>query len=325
MSVDPSIVFMGTPEFAAEILQKLHDGGFCIAGCVCQPDKPSGRKMKCQPPPAKILAEKLGIPVLQPEKARDPSFIAQLRDWNPDLVITAAYGKILPQMILDIPRHGCLNVHGSLLPKYRGSAPVQRVVMQGEKMTGVTIMKMDAGMDTGDILTIHESEIPSGMNADVLMMRLAAVGGELLLETIHPYLKGKITPQVQDSSEATYAPPLKKEEGLIQWERSAVEIHNLVRGLYGWPGTYTFLNGNRMKIFETVVFEDKEEIISSYIRTQGTPRPGTILSSSGGKLLVFCGKETVLQLLSIQSPSGKRVAAKECAHNYPVGTLFTPK
>ena len=318
----PRIVFMGTPAFASAILQKIVVAGFRVVACVTKPDQPSGRKMRLVPSPVKETAEQHSIPVLQPQRARDPSFEKELRDLSPDLVVTAAYGKILPESILSIPRHGCLNVHGSLLPRYRGAAPVQWSLLNGERETGVTLMIMDAGIDTGAVLSAAKVEIPLSMNAEGLMTLLSERGGELLVSAISPYLKGDLRPVAQTDEGATYAPSIQKEQGLIDWEAPALAVHNQIRGLYTWPGAFTFLDGTRIKIFESLLFLSAADIIREYEECFGCPEPGTILRAASGELIVSCAENTALQILSLQPQSGRRMQASECAHNFRRGMFF---
>ena len=318
----PNIIFMGTPDFSAVILRALCEADASVLAVVTQPDKPQGRKMKLTPSPVKVFAESLGIPVLQPNRVRSQAFISTLKALSPDLIITAAYGKILPKGILDIPKYGCLNVHGSILPKYRGAAPVQWAILNGEKISGITIMKMDEGMDTGDILSEKKVDIPLSMNANDLMTLLSEEGARLLLSTIPSYIEGEMKPVLQEESLATYAPMIEKEQGLIDWEKDAIHIHNQVRGLSMWPGTHTFFAGGRLKIIASSPVENARMLLQNYSEIHGVPKAGTVIDSASGKLLVACGNETALALLHLQLPSGKRLLAKDCAHNFHVGTKF---
>ena len=235
----PRIVFMGTPGFAAEVLRAVLDwSGGDVAGVFTQPDRPCGRGQACKPCDVKLLALEEGIPVFQPEHFKTRENIDLLRRLAPDFVLVAAYGLILPQAVLDIPSRGCLNVHASLLPKYRGAAPIQRAVMAGETTTGVTIMLMDAGMDTGPVLLTRSTPIGADEDAGSLHDRLASMGGALLVQAIEGLLEGRITPSPQDNDQATYAPKLRKEDGLIDWSLPAQEVHNRIRGLSPWPGSF---------------------------------------------------------------------------------------
>src|ERR1051326_2273760 len=234
---------MGTPELARTVLQALLiEPSFQIAAVVTQPDRPKGRDLKIQPSPVKGLAVKNSLPLLQPERARDPVFFSQLGDIKPDLIAVAAYGQILPQCILDLPAHGCLNVHTSLLPRYRGAAPIQWALLNDDPETGVTIMKMDAGMDTGEILTQEKTSIKATDTAESLHDRLAEIGGRLLVRTIPDFVAGKIIPCPQPSEGVVLAPKIKKKDGIIDWMRPARGIWNQVRALVPWPGAFTSLS-----------------------------------------------------------------------------------
>ena len=239
-----NIVFIGTAELSCASLEKLAEQ-HSVAAVVTQPDKPKGRELKLTPSPVKLLAEKLRLPLLQPAKARDEKFIAELRALKPDLIVVVAYGQILPQTILDLPAHGCLNVHTSLLPQYRGAAPIQWAIADGEPETGVTIMKMDAGLDTGPILSVRRTPILPTDNSQTLHDRLAQLGAELLAETIPAYVAGKIQPQPQPAEGASYAAKIKKEDGRVDWNSPAEKIWNRLRAFTPWPGAFTFLEGAR--------------------------------------------------------------------------------
>jgi methionyl-tRNA formyltransferase len=242
-----SIVFMGTPDFAVPALRALmqhHD----VIGVVTQPDRPAGRKRAPQPSPVKKIALGAGIPVFQPEKLRREEAQAELRQWQPDVYVVAAFGQILPQDVLDIPPHGSINIHASLLPRWRGAAPIQAAIRAGDTETGITIMQMDAGLDTGPILAQRSIEIATGETSQTLHNKLAQLGGELLIETLPAYLTGEIQPQPQPEDGITYAPQIKKEEGRIDWTESAVAIERQVRALTPWPGVFTFWEDAQLKI-----------------------------------------------------------------------------
>ena len=245
------VVFMGTPEFAVPTLQHLVNSEHSVVGVVCQPDRPSGRGKKIQLGPVKMLALAQDLPVIQPEKMKAPEFLETLRAWNPDVIVVAAFGRILPQVILDLPPKGCLNVHGSLLPKYRGAAPIQWAVINGETETGVTIMVMDAGMDTGDILEQAVMPISDDDTAGDVARRMAEIGGSLLVGTLGKWMNETIQPQPQNESQATLAPILKKEDGLLKWSQSAATLANRIRGLSPWPGGYTFVSWGTMGHLES--------------------------------------------------------------------------
>ena len=243
------IVFMGTPQFAVPTLQMLLDRGENVVAVVTQPDRPKGRGQQLQQPPVKELALKHGIPVLQPHKVRDPFFIETLLDLKPDLIVVVAFGQILPKALLDIPPKGCINVHASLLPRYRGAAPLNWCIINGETETGVTTMLMDPGLDTGPMLLRSATTIDGNEDITSLHDRMSLMGAQLLAETLDKLKAGMVSPQQQDDTLTCYAPMLKKEDGLINWYREASTIHNQVRGLATWPGTYTFLDGLILKIY----------------------------------------------------------------------------
>jgi len=312
---------MGTPEFAAVVLERLCREGYDIAACVTQPDKPSGRHMKLTPPPAKSLAIEKGIPVFQPSSLRTEEFLAQLKSWEPDLIVTAAYGKILPPAVLSVPEKGCINVHASLLPKYRGAAPVQWAILNGDKVTGITIMNMDEGMDTGDIIAQRECPIDPDIDTEKLMARLAGIGADLLADTLPQYLSGQTTSTPQDNSRMTLSPPIRKEQGLIDWSRSAQQIHDQIRALAAWPGAYTALNGGRFKIYCSSIADNREDIIREYRGQNDEPVPGTIIRATKCEITVACGTGC-LNLLCVQPQSCRRMNASECAHNFRTGMTF---
>ena len=311
------IVFMGTPELAATVLARLVEEKYDVVLCVTQPDKPVGRKMILTSPPAKVEAQKNGIEVWQPTTLRTEESIEKIAAIAPDLIVTAAYGKILPQAMLDIPKYGCLNVHGSLLPQYRGAAPVQRAIMDMKDKTGVTIMKMDAGMDTGDILTQTEVPITPRVHTPQLMEQLAVAGADLLIRTIPGYIDGTIRPVPQDHALATMSPPIGKDEGKISWNRPCAVISAQVRALSAWPGASTMWKGGRLKIYDACTAEESD-ILENYRRDHGEPEPGTVLFGKKGTLAVMCADAPLL-LLELQPSSGKRMKAIDCAHNFEVG------
>jgi methionyl-tRNA formyltransferase len=250
----PHILFMGTPAFALPALEQLYTRDYPVIGVVTQPDRPHGRGQKEIAPPVKILAQKLGLPVFQPEKVKDPAFLEIFRKLNPEMVVVAAYGQILPKDIIDFPPLMCLNIHPSLLPKYRGAAPINWAIIRGEIKTGVAIMKMDEGMDSGDIILQQETLIDSAENYGQLHDRLAIEGAALLIEAINQMSAGTASPKPQDASQVIFAPRLKKETGRINWDSGAEDIVNLIRGLSPTPAAYTYLSGQPLKIF-TASFE----------------------------------------------------------------------
>lgn len=307
------IIFMGTPEFALPSLDMLVKEGHEILAVVCQPDKPKGRGNKLTPPPVKEYAVKKGIKVLQPEKVKTQAFIDEIRELKPDLLVTAAYGKILPKDVLDIPPYGCINVHGSLLPHYRGAAPYQWAIINGEKKTGITSMFTDVGMDTGDMLLKKEIEITEDMTAGELHDKLSVLGAEVLKETIEKLEKGTLERIPQSHEEATNAPMIQKETGRIDWTRTAEQIHNLVRGTNPWPGAYTFYKGGRMRIWKSCVIPGE-----AAGRT-----PGTICSVTKDGIVVAAGKG-LLNIVEVQFDSCKRMCIEEyiCGHKVDEGEIL---
>ena len=302
------IIFMGTAELSCASLEKLaREPHARIAAVVSQPDKPQGRELKLQPTPVKVLAQKFNVPVLQPSRARDVQFVSQLRGLQPDLIVVVAYGHILPPAILELPRFGCLNVHTSLLPKYRGAAPIQWAVANGETETGVTVMKMDAGMDTGPILAQRQTPISPQDDSASLHDRLAQLGAGLLLETIPDYVSGKIQPQPQPEN-ATYAPKIKKEDGQIDWKLPAQTILNRLRAFMPWPGAFTFLKSgpkpSLLKIWKAGVVEKSGS-------------PGEVLSAVPHGIAIACGKDA-LNILELQREGGRRMSAAEFLAGHPL-------
>lgn len=312
----PRIVFMGTPEFAVPALKRLLADGYFIVGVVTQPDRPKGRHMDLAPPPVKQVALEHQLKVLQPDRVRASEFEKALRDLRPDLIVTAAYGRILPPQILSIPPFGCLNVHASLLPAYRGAAPVQWCLIRGEEETGVTLILMDEGMDTGPILAQKRMAIPPDINAGELSDRLAVLGADLLSEVVPRWLNGEIKPRPQDPQEGFAVPMIKPEDGKIDWNQSALAIHNRVRGLNPRPGAYTELNGKRLKIYRTRLCSKKE-----ILEAASGLMPGTLCAISDDAIHVVCG-DGVIDLLDIQPESGRRMLCLECAHNYKPGSTL---
>lgn len=261
------IVFMGTPDFAVPVLSALI-AHHTVIGVVTQPDRPAGRNRQMQQSPVKKLALEHHIPVFQPEKLRRPEAIDELRQWQPDVYVVAAFGQILPQIVLDIPAHGSINVHASLLPRWRGAAPIHAAIRAGEAETGITIMKMDAGLDTGPILTQRSIPIEPDETGQSLHDKLAQLGAELLIDTLPGYLDGSIQPRPQDDALATYAPTIKKEEGIIDWTQDAAAIERLIRAFTPWPGTSTLWSGQTLKIL-------------SASAGHGTAQPGQVEERDG--------------------------------------------
>lgn len=306
------IIFMGTPELAATCLGALlREPAVQVLAVVTQPDRPRGRDLKLQPSPVKQLALAAGRPVLQPLKARDESFHAALREWQPDLIAVAAFGQILPASLLTLPRLGCLNVHTSLLPKYRGAAPIQSALLNGDTETGVTIMKMDVGLDTGDILTQRATPIQPEDNAATLHDRLAQLGAALLVETIPAYAAEKIVPRPQDATQATHVAKIKKEDGCIDWRLPATAIWNRLRAFTPWPGAYTHLPATpQPKLLK--LWEARVETCAG--------APGEILRADRAGIVIGCGADS-LRVTSLQREGGRRLTAAEflAGHPLPVG------
>jgi methionyl-tRNA formyltransferase len=311
------IIFMGTAELSCASLGSLAcDERFSVAAVVTQPDKPKGRDLKLQPSPVKSLALKLNLPVLQPERARDEQFIAGLRALQPDLIVVVAYGQILPQTILDLPKFGCLNVHTSLLPKFRGAAPIQWAIATGENETGVTVMKMDAGLDTGPVVSQRRTPISPEDDSSTLHDRLAQLGAELLAHTIPDYVARKIQPQPQDAGGASHAPKIKKENGRIDWNLPAKTIWNRLRAFTPWPGAFTILAGEPgpsrpagLKIWKAEIIERGGDGLPGR-PTAKLPCPGEILSADKSGIVVGCG-ENALRILELQREGGRRMNAAE--------------
>jgi len=304
-------VFMGTPEFALPTLQGLLDARVHLVGVYTQPDRPKGRGRKLAASPVKELALAHQLPLFQPERLRRPEAVEELRQLAPDLIVVVAYGQILPKSVLEIPRFQCINVHASLLPKYRGAAPINKAIVDGESETGVTTMLMDVGLDTGAMLVKRSTPIGPDETAGEVHDRLALLGREALEETLQLICAGQLTPQEQDDAASTYAPMMSKEDGLIDWNRSAREIHNQVRGLYPWPGAYSCLGDQVLKIAATCVDD----------MASGTP--GEVLSADGGGVRIACGQGALL-IGALQLPGKKLLAARDFLSGcpLPVGTCL---
>lgn len=300
------IVFLGTPDFGVPSLKALVEAGHEVVGVFTQPDKPKGRGNKMLPSPVKVCAQGYGIPVFQPVKIRVDG-VEDLRALAPDLCVTAAFGQILSQEVLDIPAIGTVNVHSSLLPKYRGSAPINWAVMEGETVTGVTTMMTDKGLDTGDILLKREVPILPGETAEELTVRLAPIGAELLIETIRRLEAGDCPRAKQNEDEASYFPMLKKEMGDIDWNLPAEKIVNLVRGLTPWPGTcFIWGEGETVKVWKAEKAENPGL------------EPGTIIAADAKQGLVIAAGENAVRVMELQAPGGKRMNAKDYLRGHPV-------
>ena len=299
------VVFMGTPDIAATCLKKILADGFQVVGAFTQPDRPKGRGMKMVFSPVKEVALEHGIPVFQPENFREEDSVQQLRDLKPDICAVVAYGRILPQKVLDIPTFGCINIHASILPQYRGSAPYQWAVLDGLKETGVTAMYLCREMDAGDIIEVSKTPIGENETAGELLDRLAVLGADLLSKTLSRFAAdGKVDRTPQCSEEATYAPMLDKSMCPIDWNKTAQQVHNHVRGLHPWPVATMELQGKTFKVHATRIVE-------------GNGNPGQILGLTKTGLRIACG-EGAVEILSLQAEGGKRMAAPDYFRGHPL-------
>jgi methionyl-tRNA formyltransferase len=303
------VLFLGTPEFAVPSLERLIAWkDVTVAGLVTQPDRPAGRGKNIFPPATKIVAESHGIPVFQPERlSKAPDVVQAMSDLKPDILVTVAFGQILKKNVLQMAPHGVLNVHGSLLPKYRGAAPINWAVINGENTTGVTTMFSDVGVDTGKLLLKREMCLRDDMDAESLAEEMSVIGADLLVETLRRLMEGTLVGQEQVEAEATYAPRLTKEMGNIDWRKPGFEIHNLVRGLAPWPGTYTSLDGQQIKILSTnLICQDSGE----------AEEPGAITLSSNGKFLISCGPDgrDLLEIHEVKPASKGKMTAVSWAN-----------
>ncbi len=300
------VVFMGTPDIAATCLEKIIADGFQVVGVYTQPDRPKNRGMKLFPSPVKEVALKAAIPVFQPENFREDATVEELAALQPDIVAVVAYGRILPQRVLDIPKLGCINIHASLLPKYRGSAPYQWAVLNGEKVTGVTAMYLCREMDAGDMIATSETPIGENETAGELLDRLAVLGAQLLSETLERFTQGPVAATPQDAAQATYAPMLDKSLCPIDWSKTAQQVHDHVRGLHPWPVATANLAGTDFKIHATRVLDMATDAA-----------PGTILALTKKGLQVACG-EGAVEILQLQAQGGKRMAAPDYFRGHPL-------
>lgn len=293
------IVFMGTPDFSVPVLRQIIDDGFDVIGVVTQPDRPVGRKRVLTPPPVKVEALKHSIPVFQPEKIRQPEELEKILSLKPDLIVTAAFGQILPKELLQAPTYGCINVHASLLPELRGGAPIHYAIIQGKKKTGITIMYMVEKLDAGDILTQVEVPITEEDNVGTLHEKLSAAGSELLSKTLPQLLEGKLTPIPQNNEEATFAYNIKREQEKIDWTMTGEEIYNHIRGLNPWPVAFTLIDGQVLKVWRSE-------------KTTGTSEQdaGTILKLEADGITVSTGNGTAIKITELQ-PSGKTKMTSE--------------
>lgn len=297
------IIFMGTPDFAVPSLQKLLEAGHQVCAVYTQPDKPKGRGHKLLPPPVKELALERGIPVFQPGTLKNQAAQEEIRAMAADVIVVVAYGKLLPKAVLDAPRLGCVNVHGSLLPKYRGAAPIQWTVLNGDKTAGVTTMFMAEAMDAGDILLTAETPVGEEETSGELFDRLKDLGADLLIDTLDKLEQGALTPVLQDEAQATRAPMLSKELSLIDWAKPARQVHDLIRGLNPWPCAVTYLDGKRLKLYASRVRE-------------GSGEPGLAFTRDGA-LLAYCG-EGALELVELQTENGKRMDGASYLLGHPL-------
>ncbi|GIN70520.1 methionyl-tRNA formyltransferase [Bacillus sp. J14TS2] len=297
------IVFMGTPDFSVPVLKKLVDDQYDVVGVVTQPDRPVGRKKKLTAPPVKLEAERYGIPVLQPEKVRDASEVKKILDLKPDLLVTAAYGQILPESLLEGPKFGCINVHASLLPELRGGAPIHYALLQGKEKTGITIMYMVKQLDAGDILT--QVEVPIAENDDVgsLHNKLSLAGAQLLSETIPDLLAGKINPVPQDHQFATFASNIKREQEKINWNEPGETIYNQIRGLSPWPVAYTIWLGKTLKIWR-----------AKKVEISKPSSPGTIVQLEKNSFTVATNNRMGIKILEVQPAGKKKMTSEQFLH-----------
>lgn len=307
------IVFMGTPDYAAEALRALIAAGHEITAVVTQPDKPKGRSKELIPSPVKVCAMEHGIPVMQPRRIKTPEAVEQLRQYPADVYVVAAFGQILSQEILDIPKYRSLNIHASLLPKYRGCSPIQHVIIDGEEKTGITIMQMDAGIDTGDMLYKKEISISPDDNYETLHDKLMVLGGEAIVEALVLLEEGKLVPEKQNSEDSCYAPMIDKKMGEIDFAKSAVEIDRLIRGMTPWPSAYTTYRGKQMKIWKAVP-ENMDKVQTSGenngSKQEGEAIPGAILSVEKDSVLVATGEGT-LRIYELQLEGKKRMSTRD--------------
>ena len=301
------VIFMGTPDFAVGTLEALVKSEHEVVAVVTQPDKPKGRGKAMQPTPVKEVAVRENIPVLQPRKVRDPEVVEELRTFDADVIVVVAFGQLIPKSILTLTKYGCINVHGSLLPKYRGAAPIQWAVIDGEKESGITTMQMDEGLDTGDMLLKKVIPLEKEETGGSLFDKLSVAGAELLLETLDALEKGTVTPEKQSKESPTaYAKMLTKEMGAIDWKKDAVSVERLIRGLNPWPSAYTHIHGKTLKIWRAEVTDG-----------DGTKAPGTVLSGGKGELLIQTGKDA-LKITELQLEGKKRMDTAAFLRGYTI-------
>lgn len=304
------VLFMGTPDYSVATLKALVDEGFDVAGVFAQPDKPVGRKQILTPPPVKAYAESIGIPVYQPTTLRDGKALEIIKEINPEVIVVVAYGKILPEEILNFPKYKCINGHASLLPKYRGASPIQWCIVCGEKQTGVTTMLMDKGMDTGDILDTAVVDIGENETAEELFERLSVVSSDLMIKTLKSIESGTAKPTKQNEDEATYAPIIKKEMAHLDFNKTAYELKCAIRGYYSWPCAFCFIEGKRVKVISADIAE-------------GNGEAGTVVDNNG-RLVIACGGNTAIELKTVQPEGSKVMSAAQmlCGFKIPIGTTL---
>lgn len=295
-STEIKIVFMGSPDFAVPTLEALAKY-FNVIGVVTQPDKPKGRSRTPVPPPVKIAASELQIPLIQPRRVRESEPMDTLRSWNPDVIVVAAFGQILRPELLELPPYGCINVHGSLLPRWRGAAPIQHAILNGDPITGITIMRMDAGIDTGEILSQAEMDIPSEATTETLSQSMAVLGANLLVKTLPAYVKGSIKCHQQDDEGATYASMIKKADGLLDLSQSSYSLERQIRAYHPWPGTYTFFYDKILKVYSSKVINIPSPGEGNRFIHESFPAIGT--------------QDGALQLTEVQLAGKKRIAGKD--------------
>lgn len=309
------VVYMGTPDFAVPALEALIDSHHEVVGVFTQPDRKSGRGKKVRRPPVKKVAEEAGVPVYQPKRVKKNDEAYQtLVDWQPDIVVVAAYGQILPERILEVPRLGCVNIHASLLPKWRGAAPINWAIVHGDEKTGVTIMQMDVGLDTGPMLAKHEVDIPAEMTAQELHDRLAELGRETIVDSLDKLAAGELEPTPQDDAESSYASMLSKEDGRIDWTKSGAAVANHIRGFNPWPGAFAFheQDGDQQRI----KFHRARPVEGP---SQGEGEPGKVLEAdaSSGRLVIACG-EGAIDVVEVQAPGRKAMSARDFLNGYEI-------
>ena len=309
------IIFMGTPDFSVPVLRQIIQDGYDCIGVVTQPDRPVGRKKVLTPPPVKVEAEKLGIPVFQPERIKQSEELQTILQLKPDLIVTAAFGQILPLELLTAPKFGCINVHASLLPELRGGAPIHYAIIQGKEKTGVTIMYMAEKLDAGDILTSVEVPILEDDNVGTMHDKLSEAGAKLLSETIPKLLKNELTPIVQDEEKATFASNIQREQEKVDWTQSGEAIYNHIRGLNPWPVAYTLLKGTVLKIWQ-----------SKKILNENKAAPGTVVNIEDDGIVIATGNETAIKITELQPSGKKRMSAEQylrgAASDLTTGTIL---